>query len=498
MIASAYSPQGRPEGDDRNARMTTTNDLQALKGSRYRLPALSELVVLVVVALCTWCIEEPVFAGLNTTETETPRNADGESSQDNIVGERSDEFGDAGWKNRITSRGYFLQQTAGRINEPQRFTRVKQIFEGRIDVRFSDTVKARLSGRAFYDAAFDLTSAYSTQVKRAEASEVTFREAYLEVSHGDWTATLGSQQIVWGEMLGLFVADVVTAKDYRDFLLMDFEYMRIPRTGLNLQYYGNSNNLQVIWLPVYEHDRLARPSSEFSFFNQFGVGGLSARLDESDRPNRVGWGEVGVKWSTLYSGWNPSLFYYYAQEHTPAYLPVMTETGLTFQSKYGRVHQVGFTVSKDLNGVILRSEGVLSAGRTFARIDDQIGGFEEKTVYEMAIGASYNFPGNVNANLQFYRRDVIDKDEKIIDIAPRSTVALWLNPKIFSSSLNPVLFYMYDVQVKDWMFRASISYNVSDAWTITVGGDLFGGNEKGFWGQFNHSDRVYSLLRYAF
>ena len=63
------------------------------------------------------------------------------------------------------------------------------------------------------------------------------RETYLDVSAGDWDFRLGRQQIVWGEMVGLFFADVVSAKDLREFVLPDFDYLRIPQWSVRTEYF---------------------------------------------------------------------------------------------------------------------------------------------------------------------------------------------------------------------------------------------------------------------
>jgi len=47
---------------------------------------------------------------------------------------------------------------------------------------------------------------------------------------------LGRQHIVWGEMVGLFFADVVSAKDMRQFILPDFDMIRIPQWAARAEF----------------------------------------------------------------------------------------------------------------------------------------------------------------------------------------------------------------------------------------------------------------------
>jgi len=396
-------------------------------------------------------------------------------------------------------RGYFVQQSTVRTTSPQDLTRVRPILELGFDRELNEAVKLRLMGRFFYDGVFDLTRQYPGTVRKDEGREAVFREAFLELNQGDWTLTVGNQQIVWGEVQGLFVADVVTAKDFRDFLLMDFEFIRIPRAAVNLQYFGEGNNLQVIWIPLLEFDNLAEPGAEF-FFRPPVLAGTMFRVVDSGRPSRsLRNSEVGLRWSGLFRGWNPALFYFYAFEHTPAFIPQLDSAGLVFRTEYARIHQFGYTLSKELAGVVFKSEGVLSLGRSFALVEPVPSDRAvRRDVVETAFGASYTLPHDIGTYLQVYYRDVINRDPQLFDRMPGTAVSLWLNPKVLGRNLSPEVFIIYDVARGDWMLRPRLSWEVTGAWVLTVGLDLFGGDADGFFGQFRNNDRTYTLIRYNF
>jgi hypothetical protein len=48
---------------------------------------------------------------------------------------------------------------------------------------------------------------------------------------GNWEFRLGRQHVVWGELVGAFVADVVSARDMREFILPEpeLQMLRIPQ-----------------------------------------------------------------------------------------------------------------------------------------------------------------------------------------------------------------------------------------------------------------------------
>ncbi|MGZ7242354.1 DUF1302 family protein, partial [Streptococcus pyogenes] len=84
--------------------------------------------------------------------------------------------------------------------------------------------------RADADAAFDLEDEhYPAAVRRDQRRNLILREAYVDLGQGDWEFRLGRQHIIWGEMVGFFFADVVSARDMREFLLPEFESLRIAQ-----------------------------------------------------------------------------------------------------------------------------------------------------------------------------------------------------------------------------------------------------------------------------
>ncbi len=93
----------------------------------------------------------------------------------------------------------------------------------------SSDINFTLRGRFFYDAVFDWTDNYSEKVEEDQEADSDLRDAFMDISLGNWDFRLGKQQIVWGEAVGIFMADVVNAKDLREFILPDFEdqYHRI-------------------------------------------------------------------------------------------------------------------------------------------------------------------------------------------------------------------------------------------------------------------------------
>src|SRR3989304_9218025 len=147
----------------------------------------------------------------------------------------------------IDLRGFIKHETAYRIAEPQDFTKIRNTFYLASTGTLSEHVSYKASARALYDAVFDLTDNYPQAVEDDQESEADLRETYLDISAGDWDLRLGKQNIVWGEAVGLFFADVVNAKDLREFVLPDFDFIRIPKWAADMEYTKEAFHLGLAW-----------------------------------------------------------------------------------------------------------------------------------------------------------------------------------------------------------------------------------------------------------
>ena len=53
--------------------------------------------------------------------------------------------------------------------------------------------------------------------------EVGLRQAYLDIFFNSIDIRIGKQQIIWGKADGVFITDVLSPKDLREFLLPEFD-----------------------------------------------------------------------------------------------------------------------------------------------------------------------------------------------------------------------------------------------------------------------------------
>ena len=148
-------------------------------------------------------------------------------------------FGDAaGAEPEVSARvsGFYEFTLAYTYADPKHWSRAvnRLALDGRGDL--ASGVKWKLGARFDVDPVYMLSDFYLQDVKKNQRATAIWRENYLDFDVGAWDFRVGAQNIIWGDVVGLFVADVVSARDLRDFLLPSFDVIRIPQWAARAEY----------------------------------------------------------------------------------------------------------------------------------------------------------------------------------------------------------------------------------------------------------------------
>ena len=101
--------------------------------------------------------------------------------------------------------------------------------------------------------------------------ELGLREAYLDIYFNSIDIRVGKQQIIWGKADGVFITDIVSPKDLREFLLPDFDEIRIGITAVKADYYLGNNTVELVWIPVFTPTRMPEENSIWSVTPDFPI-----------------------------------------------------------------------------------------------------------------------------------------------------------------------------------------------------------------------------------
>lgn len=395
-----------------------------------------------------------------------------------------------------------LQFELARVTaEPDHWSKMRTRVDLAAQGGSGDGVKWKLGARLDHDAVYGINEFYPFDVRRDQRLNFMLRENYVDFGAGNWDFRVGRQHAVWGEMVGMFFADVVSARDMREFILPEFDAMRIPQWAARAEYFKDDFHAEFLWIPVASYDITGKPGAEF-FPHQPKPPGFAIEYRNEVRPERnLSHGNYGMRVSTLKDGWDVSGFYYRSMDNAPTFyreLAIVPTPTVIYQARHDRIDQVGGTLAKDFGAFVLKGEGVYTHGRklTVLRFGDADGVTPQDTL-DWALGLDFTLPAETRFNVQFFQRATFAHDPDTVPKKFENGYSLYLNSKI-TEKFEAQAMWINSLQRSDWLFRPRVAWNFEKNWRLMVGADVFHGPETGLFGRYDNKDRLYGEVRYAF
>jgi hypothetical protein len=400
-------------------------------------------------------------------------------------------------------RGFVQGEVARTFGDPEHWSKMRLRGELSAQGRINEQIRWKLSGRVDYDAVYDVTDFYPRAVRDDQRLEVMARENYLDINAGNWDFRLGRQHIVWGEIVGLFFADVVSAKDMRDFLLPEFDILRIPQWAARAEYAGSGFHAELLWVPYPSYDRIGQPGAEFFPMLPPAPPGVSRVFLGDSRPaHTLSNTNYGARFSVLRNGWDISAFYYRSMDSAPTFYRQDVRAGpdpaFVFEARHDRISQFGSTLGKDFGWTVLKAEAVYTRGRKFnvLRPSDADGVVPQNTL-DWIIGLDFTLPADTRLNVQYFEKAFFDHDPDILSKRRESGYTIYFTHEL-TNVLEAQVLFISSLERSDWMLRPKLAWRFEKNWRLITGVDLFNGPQFGFFGRFANRDRAYAELRYSF
>lgn len=420
------------------------------------------------------------------------------ATEDNFVGLDDLEDGRS-----VLTTGFFQSEVAEVWPKPEHLSKFRNTLEVSGQGRVSNAMAWKISGRLAYDAVFDLNDYYSTAVRDDQQFETSVRETYLDITRGDWDFRLGRQQIVWSEMVGLFFADVVSAKDLREFVLPELEILRIPQWAVRGEYFKGDFHGEAIWIPYPTYNDIGVPGSEFYAYPTPPPPGYGMIISGEHQPaGSLSDSNYGIRFSYLYNGWDMSAFYYDSMDTAPTFFREIISTptpAFVYKPDHTRIEQLGGTLSKDLAAMVLKAEMIYTHDRWFAldQLSDSDGVVRQDTL-DYVVGLEYNLFRSSRFTMRLFQRWFPDHDPALTLDRVESGLSLSFSTSLLDGKVEPQLMVGNGLNRGDWLASPKLVWNLNGNWRWVMGADLFGGDRMGLFGQYDDKDRVYTELRYIF
>jgi hypothetical protein len=402
--------------------------------------------------------------------------------------------GEGGGGGGIKWSGYTEFGAAYTYRDPERWSHLRARGELGAGAQLAPRVRWKLTARAEADGAFDLEDEhYPAAVRRDQRTDFALREAYVDVGHGDWEFRLGRQHIIWGEMVGFFFADVVSARDKHDFLLPEFESMRIGQWAARAEYFGAENtHFELLWVPKPSFDEIGKPGSDFYAFPWLPAGASVVEHRPGDDLDNSNW---GTRISRLVDGWDLSAFYYHSYDVAPT---LHAFDGVVAELRHARIDQVGGTFSKDMGSFVLKGEAVHTSGRSLNTFTPLGGGrtaigLAATDMVDYALGVDMPV-GDFRFNVQYYGRWLDDLHPAMMSDRHEQGMTFQVVHGT-GTNLEAEVLAVSSLNRSDYMLRPKLTWKFDPAWRMVAGLDVFGGEGNGVFSVYDRNDRAWLELR---
>jgi len=397
--------------------------------------------------------------------------------------------------------GYFKNYDAFLLNGENEAL----LLRNRLRLNISNSVSDEAYGYASFDVKND-------QIQGRNLIETNLRELYIDLYFDKFDLRVGKQQIAWGKADGLFITDIINPLDLREFILADFEDIRMGINSVKAQFYFGNSRLESIWIPQFEPAKFAEPGEKWAFYSP--IDKLKELIPDSlitfipeILPDQIMKNsEYGFRYSTFLLGIDLTLSYFYTWDDYPVFRQTYEMTNnpfvpfrVTIKHEYDRLTVLGGTFASTIGPFVLSGEGALYQQRNFytenpADVDRVI----QKDFLNLMIGAEMS-PGDAFISGQFVQEKILEYDDQMVDDEIANSGTLLLSNTFVNETIKLEIFVIQNLTHEDYLRRFSVKYYPSDGLEIILATDILGGKkENEMFSQFNDNDNVYLKIKYSF
>lgn len=326
------------------------------------------------------------------------------------------------------------------------------------------------------------------------------REAYLQYAAESWDLRLGRQLIIWGKTDGVEITDLISPKDYTEFLAQDYDDIRMPVDALKFRYLRDQMTAEFVCVPVFQSAILPGDDSPWALDGEIPDDVEISYEDPLAPEKKLKNSEIGGRLLFYLPGVDLAFSSLYTWNKTPAMSQTLTEDSetkyLSIRPEHHRLTFVGFGFSVPYGPLVFRGESAFSTGRRFEPEDPDDGLFKKNALNSL-LGVDW-YPGSEwTLSAQFAHHFILDYDERIYDNEHETLATLSVSKNLLRNTLTLSTFGYVGMNNRELFNRSSADYSLTDGLYLEAGIDLFLGNE-GVFGQYKDNTEVWLKAKYSF
>ena len=327
--------------------------------------------------------------------------------------------------------------------------------------------------------------------------DISLRQGYMDIYFDNFDLRIGKQQIIWGKADGVFITDVISPRDLSEFILPDFEEIRIGTNAIKFDYYLGNSTFEAVWIPTFESTILPEENSIWAPKMPNLTMPVNYDSTYTEVENKLSESEIAFKYSYLGSAIDFELMAAYMWDDNPTmHIFLQPDSTLLIKPEYHRLPLAGASFSKALAGAVVRGEAAYYFEKRFAPEDFSVNDVKEKDYAHYLIGYDHNWFG-MNVSFQFIQEYILDYENDISNDEFTSTMTFLVTEDFLRETLRLEFFSYYGINNEDALLRPKIAYDLADGFEVQLGANIFVGEEGNF-GQYDENDMLFMKVRYDF
>ena len=341
-----------------------------------------------------------------------------------------------------------------------------------------------------------------------DSLDFRMREIYLDLYFKSVDIRIGKQQIVWGKADGVFITDIVSPLNLTEFLLPDFDEIRVGVYAAKVDFYFGNSTIEAIWKPVYAGNELPPPGSIWYKPPAFPAPPTFDYSKQDIKPTFDN-SEFYLKYSLTSSAIDFDLMGAYTWDQTPSMyvekefgFDTVTNQpgliGLKITPEHHRLYVGGGSFSSTIKSFVIRGEAAYYNGKYFQTADPAAeGALVQKDYMHYVVGLDYGV-GHLKLSAQFIQKAIFDYDDMMDEDEFANTMTFLAHYDAMRETLHLELFSYVGLNYGDALIRPKVTYDFSDSFSILLGSNIFVGDEQGMFGRYGDNSMIYTKIKYNF
>jgi hypothetical protein len=322
------------------------------------------------------------------------------------------------------------------------------------------------------------------------------REAYAQLSAGPMELRAGWQIFPWGRADAINPTDNLTPRQLT-FLTRETEDQRFGSPALRVTWFSGPVSLNLLWLAGFKPTELPWPA------------GAPQLVDVKPSTPAAQW---ATRLEAVRSEFEGSLSYFDGYDVLPTQAVISAFAAPQVSVFHERLKIAGADFAKTIGRFGLRGE-MAHMGSTHTERDAI---FSKRAQWYVVAGGDRTFGEYLNVNLQYYYRYVdaraVPRDLTAAAESIGNAFAVtaqqydridrgltfrisnqWLNETVEASVSG-----LISTARHGRVIRPLIKYRAADAWTVSLGGEIFSGDDHSLYGFLHDNTTMYAELRWGF